>query len=66
MSLVSKLTRFASSSQGKKLVRKAKSYADSPKGRQKIDQVAHAVQNVAGKGSRKDAGREGDSSPAPR
>ncbi len=39
MSLMSRIARFASSPQGQRAVSRAKDYAQSPKGRAKIDQV---------------------------
>lgn len=50
MSLARTVVRFASSRQGRKLVRKAKTYAQSPQGRERIDKVARAVKEVAGSG----------------
>lgn len=52
MSLMSKLTRFASSPQGRKAVDSATRYAQSPKGRAKIDQVRRQI-SARGTGKRR-------------
>lgn len=39
MSLFKKVTEFAKSPQGRKYVEKAKTYANDPKNKEKIDQV---------------------------
>jgi hypothetical protein len=49
MSLLSKLSRFARSPQGRRLTNQAKAYARSPEGKRKI---AQARQRLAGRRSR--------------
>ncbi len=43
MSLINRIGRFASSPQGRRVVGKAKSYAQSPEGRAKLEQVRRQV-----------------------
>ena len=43
MPLLSKLARFAASPQGKRLARKAMTYAQSPEGRARIEKVRQQV-----------------------
>ena len=48
MSLMNRIARFASSPQGQRAVGKAKNYAQSPKGRAKIDQVRRQLASRGG------------------
>ncbi|MER7080494.1 MULTISPECIES: hypothetical protein [Saccharopolyspora] len=51
MSLFKKVTEFASSPQGKKVIDQAKKYATDPKNKEKIDQVKDKF--FGGKGDKK-------------
>ena len=48
MSMIDRVARFARSPQGQRAVGKAKSYAQSPKGRAKIDQVRRQLATRGG------------------
>jgi len=50
MSIMSRISRFARSSQGRRATDKAKRYASSPEGRRKIEQVRG---RLTGAGKRK-------------
>jgi hypothetical protein len=43
MSLFKKVSEFANSSQGRKVINQAKKYASDPKNKQKIDQVKNKL-----------------------
>jgi hypothetical protein len=48
MPLMTRLMRFASSRQGRRLAAKASSYARSPEGKRKIEQVRRQIADRAG------------------
>jgi hypothetical protein len=43
MPILNRISKFASSPQGRRLFNRAKSYAQSPQGRAKIDQVRRQI-----------------------
>ncbi|GAA0520883.1 hypothetical protein GCM10011581_11320 [Saccharopolyspora subtropica] len=49
MSLLKKVTEFAHSPQGRKVLDQAKKYASDPKNKEKIDQVVHKLFGKGGK-----------------
>ncbi|MCI2420428.1 hypothetical protein MOQ72_23555 [Saccharopolyspora sp. K220] len=49
MSLFKKVTEFASSPQGRKVIDQAKKYASDPKNKEKIDQVKNKFFGKGGK-----------------
>jgi hypothetical protein len=51
MSLFKKVTDFAKSPQGKKVMDQAKKYASDPKNKEKIDQVKNKFMGKGGSGS---------------
>lgn len=48
MSMMNRIARFARSPQGQRAVGKAKTYAQSPKGRAKIDEVRRQLASRGG------------------
>lgn len=50
MSLFKKVTDYAKSEQGKKVINQAKNYAQDPKNRQKVDRIAKRVFGRGGGG----------------
>ena len=51
--LIGKAMRFAKSSQGRRALSRAKTYASSPEGKQRIGGVRDRIQNLRGRQSRK-------------
>jgi hypothetical protein len=49
MSLFKKVTEFANSPQGRKVIDQAKKYASDPKNKEKIDQVKNKIFGKGGK-----------------